>query len=185
MATVLELLKQSAARRPEAWQLKWSDIDFKTKTIHITTRKGGNPRIVRINDKLIAMLNRLPRKSQRAFTYKNSTYMSKTFRKQRKRAVQKLGNPRIKRIHFHTLRHWRATMEYHRTKDILHVMQFLGHKRIENTLRYIQLEQMLYKESDDYICKVANNVKEAKDLIETGFDHICEYQDKKLFKKPK
>lgn len=103
----------------------------------------------------------------------------------RKRAVQKLGNPRIKRIHFHTLRHWRATMEYHRTKDILHVMQFLGHKRIENTLRYIQLEQMLYKESDDCICKVANSVKEAKGLIETGFEYICEYEDKRLFRKLK
>ena len=103
----------------------------------------------------------------------------------RKRAVQKLGNPRIKRIHFHTLRHWRATMEYHRTKDILHMMQFLGYKRIENTLRYIQLEQMLYKESDDYTCKAANNVKEAKGLIETGFEYICEYEDKRLFRKLK
>lgn len=76
-------------------------------------------------------------------------------------------------------------MEYHRTKDILHVMQFLGHKRIEKTLRHIQLEQMLYKESDDYICKVANNVKEAKGLIETGFEYICEYEDKRLFRKLK
>ncbi|MCK4668730.1 hypothetical protein KAT21_01240 [Candidatus Bathyarchaeota archaeon] len=72
-----------------------------------------------------------------------------------------------------------------RTKDILHTMQFLGHKRIENTLRYIQLEQTLYTESDDYICKIADNVKEVKELIETGFDYICEYQDKKLFKKRK
>jgi hypothetical protein len=41
-----------------------------------------------------------------------------------------LQNPRLLREHFHTLRHWKATMEYHRTKDILHVMNVLGHKNI-------------------------------------------------------
>jgi len=36
-------------------------------------------------------------------------------------------------IHFHTFRHWKATMEYHKTKAILHVMKVLGHKNINNT----------------------------------------------------
>lgn len=44
---------------------------------------------------------------------------------------------------------------------------------------------MLYKESDDYTCKVTNNVKEAKGLIETGFEYICDYKDKRLFRKLK
>jgi hypothetical protein len=64
-------------------------------------------------------------------------------------------------------------------------MRFLGHRKIENTLLYIQLEQMLYKESDDYVCKIANNVNEAKEFIETGFEYVCEYEGKRLFRKPK
>jgi len=36
-------------------------------------------------------------------------------------------------IHFHTFRHWKATMEYYKTKAILHVMKVLGHKNINNT----------------------------------------------------
>ncbi|MGD0977760.1 MAG: methyltransferase domain-containing protein [Candidatus Bathyarchaeia archaeon] len=44
-----------------------------------------------------------------------------------------------RKIHFYTLRHWKATMEYHRTKDILYVMKLLGHKNIANTLIYTQL----------------------------------------------
>jgi len=47
--------------------------------------------------------------------------------------THKLQNPRILKITFHTLRHWKDTMEYNRTKDILYVKQVLGHKRIENT----------------------------------------------------
>jgi integrase len=48
----------------------------------------------------------------------------------------KLQNPRLLRITFHTFRHWKATMEYNRTKDILYVMKLLGHRCIKNTLVY-------------------------------------------------
>ena len=45
------------------------------------------------------------------------------------------------RIGFHILRHWKATIEYHKTKDILHVKKLLGRKRVENTEIYIDIEQ--------------------------------------------
>jgi integrase len=88
----------------------------------------------------------------------------------RKRVANKLQKPRIKAIHRHTFRHWNATMEYHETKAILHVMRRLGHKRIGNTLLYMQLVQF---ESDDYHSAVAENVDEAKKLIEVGFEYVC------------
>jgi integrase len=46
---------------------------------------------------------------------------------------------RPKEITFHTLRHWKAAIEYHRTKDTLRVMKMPGHKNIQNTLIYTQL----------------------------------------------
>jgi site-specific recombinase XerD len=36
-------------------------------------------------------------------------------------------------------------MEYHRTKDTFYVRQLLGHKRIENTLIYVQFAEELFK----------------------------------------
>ena len=51
-----------------------------------------------------------------------------------------------------TLGHFKATMEYHRTKDILHVMSLLGHKNIRNTLVYAHLVKF---ENDEWICRVA------------------------------
>jgi integrase len=74
------------------------------------------------------------------------------------RTAHKFGNPRINRITFHTFRHWKATMEYHKTKDILYVMRLLGHKNIKNTLIYTQLVTF---EDEDYLCKAAVDVKEA------------------------
>jgi len=108
--------------------------------------------------------------------------LRKIFSRQRRRIAGKLGNPRILMIHFHTLRHWKATMEYHRTRDILHVMQFLGHRNIKTTLRYTQLIAFA---DDEYTCRVADNVEQAKQLVESGFDYVTDIDGHKLFKKRK
>jgi integrase len=136
----------------------------------------------KISSKLLAMIMMLPKKSDKIFgTYELRGYRG-SFVSQRKRTAMKLANPRINQITFHTFRHWKATMEYHKTKDILHVMRMLGHKNIKNTLIYTQLVTF---EDDDFICKAATNVKEATTLIESGFEYVTEMDHVKLFKKRK
>lgn len=77
-------------------------------------------------------------------------------------------------------------MLYHQTKDILYVMRFLGHKNIKNTLLYIQLAEALFKETpDQYVVRVASNVKEASELIEAGFEYVTEMDEVKLFRRRK
>jgi hypothetical protein len=49
---------------------------------------------------------------------------------------------------FKTLPTWKGTMGYHRTKNVLYVMQVLGHKNIKNTLFYTQLEEAPIPRSD-------------------------------------
>ena len=74
-------------------------------------------------------------------------------------------------------------MEYHKTKDILHVMQLLGHKRIHNTLKYTQLVK--FNEQEEYVCKAVKTADEAKELIESGFEYVCDMEQVKLFRKRK
>ena len=69
------------------------------------------------------------------------------------------------------------------TKDTLHVKQVLGHKRIENTLIYIQLAEELFKDEIEYISKVAKTEGEACGLIDAGFDFVCDFNGNKLFRK--
>ncbi|MCS7374512.1 MAG: hypothetical protein NDF56_06000 [archaeon GB-1845-036] len=77
-------------------------------------------------------------------------------------------------------------MLYHQTRDILYVIKFLGHKNIKNTLIYVQLEEALFRNDfDEYICKTAKTVDEAKKLIERGFEYVCEVEGVKLFRKRK
>ena len=68
-----------------------------------------------------------------------------------------MQNPRFNRISFHTFRHWKATTEYHKTKDILHVKELLGHKSIKNTLIYTHLVD--FEEDNTFIVKVAARAK--------------------------
>jgi hypothetical protein len=59
----------------------------------------------------------------------------------------------------------------------------LGHKRLENTLLYTQLIDL--EASDDYVCKVARTPNEIHDLIETGFEYVCDQDELKFFRKRK
>ncbi len=127
------------------------------------------------------MLNNLPRTGLKVWTCKLRT-LRRTYESSRKRIADLTKNPRILRISFHTFRHWKATMEYNRTKDILHVMNFLGHRSITNTLRYTQL---IKTEGDEFISKVAKTVEEARSLVEAGFEYVTEMDGYKIFRKRK
>jgi integrase len=187
VATLLQLLKETAMRSGEAKRLQWIDIDPERRTVVLNEpEKNSLPRIWNVSPKLLAMLNSLPKKSQKVFGDGPINSTKSTFLKARRRLASKLQNPRLLQIHFHTLRHWKATVEYHRTKDLLHTMAFLGHKRSENTMMYVQLDEKLFKDySDNFITRVAHNVQEACPLVETGFEYVTgEYNDGgKIFRK--
>ena len=182
-ATFLQLLKETGARSGEVWMLKWVDLDLEGKTIRITPEKGGNPRSLKMSDRLLAMLNSLPKDQLEVFKG-SAEHFRRTYRAQRKRTAYKLKSERIAKITFHTFRHWKATMEYHKTKNIPHVMQLLGHKNIQNTLVYTHLVNF---ESDEFHTAVADSVEKTCKLIEAGFEYVTgEYNDGgKNFRKPK
>jgi integrase len=184
-ATFLQLLKETAIRAGEAWQMEWKDIDAETRIIRVKPEKGSNPRAPRISEKLMAMINTLEKKNSRIFGSYSLNGFAASYYMQRKRIALKLQNPRIQQITFHTFRHWKATMEYRRTKDILYIMKMLGHKNIKNTLIYTQL--LPFQENDQFISKVAENTKAACQLIEDGWEYVTgEYSDGgKIFRKPK
>jgi integrase len=187
-ACFLQLLRETGARAGEAWNVKWADIDAERSTITLTPEKNSRPRQLKLSGRLIGMLNSQPRNSIFVFHHAKTDpitslcYARRNYERQRRRLANKLQNPRLLQISFKTLRHFKATMEYHRTKDILHVMQLLGHKNIKNTLVYTHLVNF---ESDDYVCKAAETVAEAKALIESGFDYVTDIDRMKLFRKRK
>jgi integrase len=182
IATILQLLKETGMRIGEAKSLEWINIDLERGVITLNNpEKNGKPRMFKISSKLTAMLNALPKTKEGPFK-SNLTNLYRDFENQRKSLANKLQNPRTERITFHTLRHWKATMEYSKTKDILYVMQLLGHRNIKNTLVYTQLVNF---ESDEYHFATASTIEEAGKLIQAGFEYVCHHNDVMLYRKRK
>lgn len=77
-------------------------------------------------------------------------------------------------------------MEYHKTKDIIHVKTILGHKSIETTMKYINIEAMIHiNTGDEWASRVATNIDQDQALIDNGFEYVTEREGMKVFRKRK
>jgi integrase/ribosomal protein L37AE/L43A len=169
----LQILKDTGARCGEAVKLKWTDINLEANTISINDpEKGSNSRTIKVSSKTIAMISNLPKKYGEHLFNTNpplAASLKQGLQLVRKRLARNLQNPRLLQIHFHSFRHWKATMEYHKTKDILHVRELLGHRQIQSTLVYTTLVNF---DSEEYLVKRPTTTKEEDELITAGFEYV-------------
>lgn len=181
----MQFLKETGARIGEAMEIKWTDIDQRRKTVYIHDLKGSNDRILPISDKLLAMLYQMKHINEKVFQATKSGFRG-TFTSLRNRTAKKLNQPRLRKITLHTFRHWKGTTEYHKSRDIYYVKTILGHKSLQSTQVYVHVEASYYLEdSDEWTCKVAQNVDEAKALIEAGFQYVNTIDGNALYRKRK
>lgn len=184
-ASGFSIIRDTGIRPIECARILVKDIDFVNKTITIRSAKHGLGRIVQIKDNTIAKLKEyigMKHLSQNNKLYPSAEMLAKMWRLARKRAVRKTKKVELVSIRLYDLRHYYATMLYHKTKDILHVKQQLGHRSIESTLLYTQL---IHFRDDEYHVKTATNIEQATKLIECGFEYITEIDNTKLFRKRK
>jgi len=172
----MQILKETAMRSGEAKRLEWTDIDREKNIITLNApEKGSNPRMWKVTSTLIEMINAQPRNSTLIFS-SSLRSMKTTFAKTRRRLADTLQNPRLLRIHFHTFRHWKATTLYHQTKDPYYVQRFLGHKSLKSTEIYINIEHTLFEAgaNDQFTVRIAEKPEEIKELLEAGFEYVCQ-----------
>lgn len=184
----LQTVKETFARAGEIAALKWPDVDLERHIITINDpKKNSNPRQIEITDKLVTMLKRIPKTNELVFGENAAKRMRQLFHWTRTRLAYRTQNPRIKEIHLHSFRHWGATMLYHDTKDIILVMNRLGHRSITSTQIYVKLLKTGNK--DEYVSKAALTLEEAQTLIESGFEYVTDIKhgqmSYKLFRKKK
>jgi len=182
-ATFLQVLKDTGARSGEAAKLQWTDVNSCNNTISINNpEKGSRSRTVKVSAKTISMINAISKKYGKYIFNPRVQAIQDSFDRSRRKLARTLQNPRLLQIHFHSLRHFKATMEFHRTRNILYVKQLLGHKRLENTEIYTHLIEF---ENDEFHSATARTIEEAKQLIETGFEYVMDMEGIKLFRKRK
>jgi len=187
MTVKLSLSKETGLRPIEVCHLKVKDIDLNQKTVYPTTAKHGNPRLLKLSHSLNEMFkayiirNNLSQ-TDKLFKGCAETY-GKYYRHHRNKLAKKLQKPELRTIRLYDFRHYYATRLYAKTKDILYVMQKMGHRSIKSTLIYTQLIKT--NEEEEYTTRISTNIKQDAELIESGFEYVTERNGNKIFRKRK
>jgi integrase len=185
MAAFLQCLKETFADPGEALRLRWIDISGNIITINKPV-KGHLPRQLQVSNKLIAMLNALPKASERIFPTSYGV-MESCYVRMRKRAAELQKNPRFLSIELRTFRHWGGTMMAHYTNgNVLTVKKLLGHQRVENTMKYIGMIQF---KDEEFEVATATTDEEIRKLGVAGY---VKYDERRIgencisyYRKPK
>jgi integrase len=183
MAAYLQCLKETFADPGEGLRIEWIDVSARSVKINHPV-KGHRPRELEVSGKLIAMLNSLPHTSDRIF---DTTYniMCGSYVRLRRRVAEATKNERLNWIELRTFRHWGGTMIAQMTNgNVIIVMQLLGHKRVENSMKYINIFKLRFKQTEFEVAS-ALTVDEAKAALAAGFVYSCEKSGVMLFTRPK
>jgi integrase len=165
MAAFLQCLKETYADPGEALRIKWIDITGNIVTINYPV-KGHLPGQLQVSSRLIAMLNSLPKTSERIFPTSYGV-MSNNYIRMRKRCAEVHKNPRLHSIELRSFRHLGGSMIAHYTNgNVLTVKKLLRHKRVENTMKYIS---MIHVDDKDFEVATASTLEEVKQLGMAGW----------------
>ena len=165
-----QIAKDTGARAGEINKIKWEDVDIVSRTIAINRPlKNGNPRTIEVSDKTISFINTLKKNHGEYLFNPTGVTLRSTFTRRREKLAKKLNNPRLLRIHFHTFRHFKATMEYARTLDLVRTQRKLGHRNIQSTLRYTHLIDFT---KGEYEVQRPKASKDEDELIEQGYQFV-------------
>jgi site-specific recombinase XerD len=157
----------------ELYSLSLRNVDLEKGVVTPRAAKAGNPRALVLKPSTLAMYNEYVHRQSFGLDeqlFPSPSASRHAWERYRNDVARKLHQPELRKIRLYDLRHFFATMLYHRTKDILYVKEQLGHKRLENTLIYTHLVNW---GSDEYVCKVVRSSDEARALVELGFDFVA------------
>ena len=141
---MINLFLNTGLRLSEMLDLKWKDINLMTGQLKIIDGKGGNDRIIWINDDMLQeacnwredQFENLGKVDYVFSTREGKRLKDRDIREMLYKYSEKALN---KRISPHTLRHTYATDLYRATKDIRLVQKALGHADLSTTMIYTHI----------------------------------------------
>ncbi len=128
----------TGARRGELIGLKWSDINFNTRTAHLAVTKNGSQRVLSLTSDLLTELSQF-REIGASFVFPHPSGLNRPFNEfdYHWQAAKKAAL--LSDFHFHDLRHSCASLLAMNGASILEIAEVLGHKSITMTQRYSHL----------------------------------------------
>jgi len=182
-ATIFTILDETGLEGEELHNVTRADIDTTQGILNAKGCKGHQPRSFKLKPETAELLRQYLNKYTENTPFPDPEYMGKIWRRVRNNLAKKLNQPELKKIPLRNLRHKFATQTYDKTKDMFFTMKQMGHSKYETTLFYAQL--IHFNNEEEYTVQVAQNLKEATELIAHGFQYVTEMEGLKIFKKRK
>ena len=130
--SIVSLAIETGMRRSELINMRWSDIEMKSRTLHIPQTKTDSPRTIPLSSRAIKVLHTLQRNiSEKVFEI-TSDSVSQAF----KRACKRAG---IDNLRFHDCRHEAVTRFFEMGLNVMEVAAISGHKDLKMLQRYTHL----------------------------------------------
>ncbi len=127
----VELSIHTGMRQSEQYSLKWSQVDFDRKQIHLPTTKNGKPRTIPLNGNALAALHVLKND--------NDSVFDATISGARGWFTDAVTRAKLKDYTWHCNRHTFASRLVMAGVDLRTVGELLGHRTAQMTLRYSHL----------------------------------------------
>ncbi|MYM30625.1 tyrosine-type recombinase/integrase [Duganella sp. CY15W] len=122
----------TAARRGEALQLNWADVDFEKRSAYIAETKNGQPRSLPLRGDLVEQLKELPQCEGGVFPI-TAAHLRKAWDRILERA-------KITDLRIHDLRHEGISQVAETAKfSLIDLQKFSGHRDVRMLLRYAHL----------------------------------------------
>lgn len=130
--TFVNFQVMTAARRGEALQLKWTDVNFEKLSAYIAETKNGQPRSLPLRGDLIDLLKELPRDGENVFPI-SAAHLRKAWDRIVERA-------QISDLRVHDLRHEGISQVAETARfSLIDLQKFSGHRDVRMLLRYAHL----------------------------------------------
>ena len=143
---------QTAMRKAEILNLKWSNIDFDYEYIELLETKSGKSRKIPISRKLMKIFKELYAISTSEYVFVNpDTNCNYVDIKKAFKTV--LNNANIKNFVFHDFRHTAATRMLEKGASIRTVQDILGHSSVSVTERYTHTNAQNKKSAIELLVK--------------------------------
>jgi integrase len=181
-------LSKHGLRPDEVSKITLRDIDLENALLRVRTSKLGAERTLKLKtcaaSNLRTYIHRHQIEKLDTPLFPQPNVLRTMWNICRRRAYLNFRDAELLKIRLYDLRHWFATQEYLRSRDIFHVKYLMGHRDIKSTLIYMHIAQGV-SHSEDYTCRLARSVEEACKLIEAGFEYVTEMDNIKMFRKRK
>jgi type 1 fimbriae regulatory protein FimB/type 1 fimbriae regulatory protein FimE len=141
--TMILIAFRHGLRVSELVSLRWSQVALNDGKLHIRRAKGGDSGVHPIGGAEIRALRRLRREQSPTSPYvftteRNGPCTGTGFAKMLTRAAEAAGLGEL-RVHPHMLRHSAGYELAERRTDLRVIQQYLGHKAVTSTTRYVAL----------------------------------------------